>query len=320
MAKLTLKNIKKKENITIEEVYKEYLDYCIAIGQRQKTIESKIRFFRYEFPKLIDITKDIKEINKRDIENHVITMRKEGYKGNTYQTFIIKLKAFLSYSFRNNYLDKFEVKIPTISLEKKEVYKEEDLEKLLKKPNINNCLVGDFRSWATINFLLGTGCRSETLLNIKVCDINFENDSILFRHMKTKKQVIVPLSKTLKVVLNEYIKLMRLKQEDILFPKLNGEKMSYDTLHQNLCIYFKHRKVKMKGVNTFRNTFATMFIKNKGDIYRLKVILAHSNIKTTERYINLLPLELESSILEYNPLDVLSKKNSRLSIKRGNNK
>lgn len=69
--------------------------------------------------------------------------------------------------------------------------------------------------------------------------------------------------------------------------------------------YFKHCNIKMHGVNTFRNTFATMFIKNGGDIYRLKLLLNHSTIKTTERYINLLPLDFKEDLLKYNPLDNL---------------
>jgi len=138
--------------------------------------------------------------------------------------------------------------------------------------------------------------------------------------MKTKKQVTVILSKTLKVVLREYMAIMGLKEDDYLFPKLDGTQMSYDTLHQNLVNYFKHCKVKMRGVNTFRNTFATLFIKNGGDIYRLKILLAHSNIKTTERYVNLLPLDFSEDLLKYNPLDVLSKDNKKLKIDRKSRK
>ncbi|MFR5264623.1 hypothetical protein [Clostridium sp.] len=44
MAKLKLKNIRKYEQKTIKETYSEYLDYCMAIGQRPKTLESKQRF------------------------------------------------------------------------------------------------------------------------------------------------------------------------------------------------------------------------------------------------------------------------------------
>ena len=91
--------------------------------------------------------------------------------------------------------------------------------------------------------------------------------------MKTRRQVSIPMPKILRIKLLEYINNMSLKENDILFPKLDGTQMSYSTLHQNLVNYFKHCNVKMHGVNTFRNTFATMFIKNGGDIYRLKLLL-----------------------------------------------
>lgn len=317
MAKLKLKNIKKTTNKNIREIYKDYLEYCISIGQREMTIKSKQRFGTYVLNKVVNLEDNIETLTKDNIENYVNKMRREGYKGNTYQSFVIKTRAFLTYCFNQNYLKRFDVKIPNILLEKKQIYMEEEILKLLKKPNINDCLVGDFRSWAEISFLLGTGCRAETLLNVHVEDVDFNTDSILFRHMKTKRQITVPLSNTLKVTLIEYIQRTGLKKEDYLFPLLNGEKMSYDTCHQNLLNYFKHRKIKFHGVNTFRNTFATMFIKNGGDIYRLKIILGHSEIKTTERYINLLPLQVKNDIQKFNPLDVLSKKNIRMSVKRG---
>jgi integrase/recombinase XerD len=61
-----------------------------------------------------------------------------------------------------------------------------------------------------------------------------------------------------------------------------------------------------------------MFIGNGGDIYRLKLLLNHSNIKTTERYINLLPLDFKEDLLQFNPLDTLQagKKRSRIRIKK----
>lgn len=320
MAKIKLRNVVKSTTKTIKECYAEYIDYCIAIGQREKTIESKNRFYRYELTKLVNVDDNIKTLTKDKCEKHVISMRNAGYKGNTYQTFVVKLRAFLTFCFSNNYLEKFDVKIPNIDLEKKKVYTEEELNKLLKKPNMKECLVGEYKAFVTVSFLLGTGCRSETLLNVKVEDVDFLNEMITFRHMKTRKQVSVPLSKTLKVVLKEYIQTMGLSKDDLLFPKLDGSKMSYDTLHQNLSNYFKNRKVKMRGVNVFRNTFATMFIRNKGDIYRLKVLLSHSNIKTTDRYINLLPIDMKEDLCNYNPLDVLNKTNRRISLNKGGKK
>lgn len=312
MAKLRLKTLKINNNSTktIEECYNEYMDYCKSVGLREATLNSKQRFYRYELLKYVNATDEINVINQKKVEEWINSMIDYGYKGNTYQTFVIKLKAFLTYCFNREYLKEFEVKIPNIVLEKKEIYTEAELNKLLKKPDLNTCVVGDYRSYVTVSFLIGTGCRSTTLLNVRVKDIDFEKEMILFAHMKTKRQTNVPLSKSLKIILKEYIEIMNLKDDDILFPKLNGTKMGYDTLHQNLVNYFKHCKVKMRGINTFRNTFATMFIKNGGDIYRLKLLLNHSNIKTTERYVNLLPIDFKDDLLQYNPLDLLKKENN----------
>lgn len=318
MPKLRLKTLRinNNSNKTIKECYEEYMDYCKAIGQRDATLVSKQRFYTYELTKLISVEENISKITKEKIQKHVNSMRDKGYKGNYYSTFVVKIRAFLTYCFKREYLEKFEVKIPNVLLEKKIVYTEAEIDALLKKPNLNTCLVGDYRSYAIVSFFLGTGCRSETLLNVRVKDVDFDEERILFAHMKTRRQIIVPLSKSLKNILREYISVLGLKEDDILFPKLNGTKMSYDTLHQNLVNYFKHCKVKMHGVNTFRNTFATMFIREGGDIYRLKTQLAHSNIKTTERYVNLLPIEMKDDLLKYNPLDILNKKNRKVKLNR----
>lgn len=318
MAKLRLRTLKinNNSNKTVAEIHEEYMSYCKSIGQREGTLESKALLYKYQIPKIVNVEDTINQFNKHLIEKHINEMIDKGHKGNYYKTFMIKLKAFLSYCFKREYLENFEVKIPNVLLEKKAIYTEAEVETLLRKPNLKECLVGDYRSWVSINFLIATGCRSEMLLNVRVKDINFENENILFRHMKTKRQINVRLSDTLKVVLQEYIPNLQLKDDDILFPKLNGEKMCYNTLHQNITSYFKHCKVKMRGVNTFRNTFSTLFIKNGGDIYRLKTQLAHTQITTTERYINLLPLELQDDLLRYNPLDVLSKKNRKMKFDR----
>jgi integrase/recombinase XerD len=70
----------------------------------------------------------------------------------------------------------------------------------------------------------------------------------------------------------------------------------------------------MRGINVYRNTFATLFIKNGNkNIYLLQKLLGHADIKQTERYINLLPLEMKEDINKYNPLDVLSHKRLKLN-------
>ena len=316
MSRIKLSDIVKKQDKIIKNVHEEYINYCISIGQTEGTIYSKQQFFKYTLPKIVNVNDKISTFTKNKLEDYVIYLRNNDYSGNYYQTTVIKCKAFLTYCFKHSYLKEFEVKIPIVTHKKKDIYSEDELIKLLKKPNLKKCLVGEYKSWVTVSFLLGTGCRATTFLNILVKDVDFNNKSILFRHMKMRKQITVPLSPTLENILKEYINLLDLKNDDILFPKLNKEKMKYNTLHNQICIYCKHRHVPMRGINTFRNTFATLFIKNgNNNIYLLQKLLGHSDIKQTERYINLLPLEMKDDINKYNPLDVLSKKNSRMKLK-----
>lgn len=320
MARIKLRAFRDVKNYTrtVSDCYMEYMNYCKYRGQREGTIKSKESFYRYELPKMISVEESITKITENMVQAHVNSMIDRGLKGGAYSTFVVKLKAFLTYCFKKEYLKEFEIKIPNVVLEKKAIYTEKEIKMLLTKPNLDTCVIGDYRSYLMVAFFMGTGCRSETILNVRVKDINFEHQSILFRHMKTKRQETVPMSRFLKGELIEYISNMGIKNNDLLFPKLDGTQMSYDTLHQNLMNYFKHCNVKMHGVNTFRNTFATMFIKNGGDIYKLKVLLNHSTIKTTERYVNLLPLDFKEELLKHNPLDILNNrvKSTRMKLNR----
>ncbi|MDP4177980.1 MAG: hypothetical protein Q8900_06510 [Bacillota bacterium] len=56
MAKIKLSNMERsKIQKTVEEIHKEYIDYCKIIGQRDKTIESKLRFYRFCLKDLVNL-------------------------------------------------------------------------------------------------------------------------------------------------------------------------------------------------------------------------------------------------------------------------
>lgn len=53
---------------------------------------------------------------------------------------------------------------------------------------------------------------------------------------------------------------------------------------------------KSISMHVGRHTFATAFIRNKGDIYRLQKLLGHSTIKHTLKYIHLVNSEVLDDI------------------------
>jgi integrase/recombinase XerD len=69
---MKLKNVRKSVSKTIEGCYSEYLNYCISIGQRNKAIESKKRFYRYEIDKIVTFSDNISTLTKKIIETHIV--------------------------------------------------------------------------------------------------------------------------------------------------------------------------------------------------------------------------------------------------------
>ena len=46
----------------------------------------------------------------------------------------------------------------------------------------------EWRCWAAVNTFLATGIRASTLVNIKISDVDFENDTIHLSKLKNRKQ------------------------------------------------------------------------------------------------------------------------------------
>lgn len=49
------------------------------------------------------------------------------------------------------------------------------------KPNINSCTFTEFKIWVFENYLLGTGNRISTALDVHISDIRFDESTIILR-------------------------------------------------------------------------------------------------------------------------------------------
>lgn len=83
---------------------------------------------------------------------------------------------------------------------------DQELKKLLKKPDTKKCDFPEYRNWAIINLLLNNGCRAATIRNIQIKDVDMDNKVIYLRHTKNKRAQVIPLCEALCGVLREYIR------------------------------------------------------------------------------------------------------------------
>lgn len=126
--------------------------------------------------------------------------------------------------------------------------------------------------------LIDTGIRVNELLNIKIENINFYNNTIYLINTKSHKPRFVPFSEGISNMIKEYIKVF------------NPNDKLFDMTYYGCVAVFNRIKKKL-GLNKFhphmlRHTFASRLHKNGATLFVIQNLLGHSNSNITERYIH----------------------------------
>jgi len=90
----------------------------------------------------------------------------------------------------------------------------------------------------------------------------------------------------LKEVLENYLKTWEWDIDDYLFPTYEGKQMTVSSLQSTIREYNISRKVTKTSLHLFRHTFAKNFILAGGGMVQLQMLLGHSTLEMTRRYIN----------------------------------
>ncbi|MCC9294448.1 tyrosine-type recombinase/integrase [Clostridium sp. WLY-B-L2] len=298
-------------NKTLGEGFEEFILYCRAKNLRPATIKHYRGMSQIIF-KFIKPDTKLKEINPHTVEQFIISLRTRTKECDiSINTTLVTLRATLYYCMKLGYMDRF--KIHLVKTDKKiiETYTDEELKLLLKKPDVRNCTFLEYRCWVCVNFLIATGCRAQTLCSMKIQDLDFENLLITYTHTKNRKQQIIPMSRSLKMVLIEYLSYRGGEPEDYLFVNSYGGYLRTDQLSHNLVKYNRRRGVITTGVHRFRHTFAKKWILNGGDVFKLQKILGHSSLQMVREYINMFTDDLSKGFDEVNPLEQLNHTNKK---------
>ena len=318
MAKLTMKKYQKSK--TIPELFDEYIREREVLGISKKTIQTYRSKFNtvccyYDFDCLAETLK------QDDITDMILNL-KEGkrlsgeitpIKDVTIASYLNTIRSFFKWCSENNYC---KISVPQFKFETepKDLYTQEEIKKLMKKPNLKKCSFCEYRNWVIICFLLNSGCRASTLRNVLIKDLDFDSDMILFRHTKNKSTQYVPMGKEMKRILLEYLNIREGKPDDYLFPNQNDQQLSENALKLAIEDYNRKRGVAKTSIHLFRHYFAKTYIQNGGDCFRLQKILGHKKIEMTVHYANLYGADTKRGFEEFSPLEVLSAQNKKLKI------
>ena len=247
---------------TIEKAFEEFQKFNEIKDLSQWTITSYQATYR-AFIESYDETNLCGNVDIQTINNFIIHLKQKRKVNNiSINSHLRNMRAFLNYCIRLGYIEEF--RIPSLRAEKKvkETYTDSELVILLRKPDMKKCSFVTYRNWVFINYLIGTGNRVSTVVNIKIGDIDFDNDTIILKKTKNRNQQIIPLSSSLKIILLEYIKYRKGTDEDYLFCTATEGILSADCIKSSIRKYNQARGVMKTSIHLFRHTFAKNWILN----------------------------------------------------------
>lgn len=296
MKKIKLNKSKVSKNyILLNDALEDFYKNCIIKNLSDKSLI----YYREVIGYLLkyDTKMYVHEYTNEVIEDYICYMKKCDLKDTTINIRLRGVKVFFNFCYDKGYIDT-PIKVKAIKETEtiKVPYTLEEIDILLQKPDMNK--FHDYRNWVIINFLLATGCRASTLLNIRKKDIDFNKATITFIHTKNRKQQIIPLAKSLKSILVEYFEILEddIQENDYAFPSQWGTQMKLITLQQGISRYNKARGVDKTSIHLFRHTFGDNCAKNGMNAFKIQALLGHTTLKMTNRYIHMQSETLKEDI------------------------
>ena len=301
-----------ESGVTLKEGCDKYLDNCRIRNLRLHTI----RHYEQSYLKLFsffDKDMPLKNFTSTSYHSYLKWLQDTLTNDITINAYLRDLITTIHFLQKEEYVENF--KMQTIKVDKHniETYTEEELQLLLKKPNIKKCNFTEYSCWVICNFLLCTGVRQRSLMNIRVKDVDLYNNVVNIHHTKNRKPLLVPINSTMANILKEYLKYRQAKDDDDwLFCNSFGNQLTKSTSYHMLYDYNKRRGVAKTGVHRWRHTMAKQWILNKGSITTLSRLMGHSGLDITENYVNLLVSDLAKDV---NEIDLLGKFAEKKSIR-----
>lgn len=256
------------------------------------TLESYTRDIRKFLIYLSENNLDFKSIKKTNIIAYILYLQKAGRATSSISRSIASIRAFYKMLLKNNVI----TNDPTLNLESPKSEKKvpqvlsvQEIEKLLSLPNVSESK--GVRDRAMLEMLYATGIRVTELINLNIDDINME---IGFIKCNGNKERIIPMGKAAIEILKTYIsdyrsKLVNSLDERALFLNFHGERMT----RQGFWKIIKHY-ASLANINkditphTLRHSFAAHLIENGADLKSVQQMLGHSDISTTQVYVELI--------------------------------
>ena len=229
--------------------------------------------------------KNFGEVTADDLESYIAHM----YEQNAAPTSTKALFLFLTDTGVIKEDVALNLKSPKIEKKEPAILSKKDVMKLLEQPSGN--APKQIRDKAMLELLYATGIRVSELISLKTTDVNLSMSFIVCRD--AHKERIIPFGAKARDALMNYLSgareaMLEDKSSQILFANCSGESMSRQGFWKIIKYYAKKAGIEADITpHTLRHSFAAHLVENGADLKSVQEMLGHSDISTTQVYLNM---------------------------------
>jgi integrase/recombinase XerD len=237
---------------------------------------------------------DAPTLTKLSLQKFVVSLRQRNVRPVSCNTYIKALNAFCLWLHREGHHSDC-LRLAPLKVEKRilQTLTDEQIQLLVR---VKPLRFDQWRLHALICLVLDCGLRIEEALTVRRTDLDFDN-LLVTVFGKGRKERRIPFSFELRKVLFRYdqIRLKQCQRCELMFPSRTGTVWNQRNSLRGLHLLQGKLRLPSFGWHRLRHTFATNYLRQGGDIVRLSMVLGHTQITTTQRYLHLLTEDLSAS-------------------------
>lgn len=235
---------------------------------------------------------EVTDISAKLLEEYVNSLKQSGLSAATVSRNIASIRAFGHYLVDEGIWSQdvsADLKAPKVEKKAPGIMSMDQVVRMLEQPSGNS--PKEIRDRAMLELLYATGIRVSELIGLSVHDVDMQSNCILCKDRS--KERIIPFGSKARNALFIYFQssrnvLVRGREEEALFVNCSGKPMSRQGFWKLIKYYAKEAGIDEDITpHTLRHSFAAHLVENGADLKSVQEMLGHSDISTTQIYMNI---------------------------------
>lgn len=297
---------KRKNN----EIFENYNCYLMNLEQSDATIERKLAMLYQLLTYLEANNIAVRNVSKVELYKYLDIIQSFDYSLFYKDSIKLNLKLFFNWSYQYNYSKiSGDMLLPKIIWHHRTsirtYYTKEEVKKLINV--IDTKTDKGKEHFLIISLICYLGLRISDVVNLKLSDIDFNENTICLIQYKTNEKLFLPLINQIKYPLIDYLKNVRPNDCQLDYVFVTTEKPYRHKIELK-----KHSKIVKKymikaeidinnrktGFHALRHSFSTILLSENVSLYSISTILGHKAIDTTMLYLDIDISKLKELALE----------------------